>query len=903
MEKRSDKEVSELLKQLEASVEKDQSTEISVSREIEESVLSPEEILSKLEKHIGAPIPEDEEEKVTDDYSINGYEIEALEEREEEVVPVTEDVPSKETLTSSPEIMEAVVEENSEDHLDTDPSEESDQGMLLVDKVSEFVEKPIVLHETSKETVPQDTKIDTLLADDTSDLTEYFDEEGPIEISVDEEEEVRKRVESFVLDTLDADPDLSIFDAIAAAKTEKEPMETSEMVETDVSVAPSDETILREEEEEEFDYAGTAAMERFFKRDAARVFDASEEDIPDLDYRGFNDVDINLSLTLGSEEELQDTFGFARVRSAKNGFRDPAEEASISDSVYAGDGHEYRSYEQTDSIKLRYKREKKHLYIRFAFVFFLTVFILFFEHIFLTSIKILYVSEFFAVPWRYYAASILLSLLCTACSFKRILSGFSSMLSMTPNPYSPPAFFALLNLIYQIVVLVVYPDQGLLTYNFVLAIFLLFAIADEYMRLSRENLTFNIISERKPKLSLERFEGEGDLKKDGSYLGRHDFFVEKVNFVGNYFSRAGRIPSRQRSYAIGFLVTLLLGVVMMFVSTYTSGSFGNAFLTFYFFIMLSVPMQYLVLGTYPFYSLSKGLKKHDSAILDEEVIDEYATTDTIYLSDDEMFGNHGASVVGLRLYGDTDFYQLLYYAFAVFSHLGAPLCHIFDTSTKEIAKPKEVKINAVSVGGIEATVDGSHRILVGNMAFIRSNGFFPKRNLDDEKKAESGQCSIVYIAVDGVLSAKIYIKYTITKRFEKFVEEMVANGITVGIRSMDPSVNSRMIATLRGNKKPEISVIHPTANELVTIGKHSDSGIITGRNSHMIFRILQQCFHIRKIHKKQMIMHIVSAVLGAGFVTALMITDRFALVPSLLITLYHIIWTAIGLIYTKSKLK
>ena len=398
-------------------------------------------------------------------------------------------------------------------------------------------------------------------------------------------------------------------------------------------------------------------------------------------------------------------------------------------------------------------------------------------------------------------------------------------------------------------------------------------------------------------------EGEGEMKRDGSYLGRHDFFVEKVSFVGNYFSRVGKIPMRHRIYGFGFVSILLGGAAMMLVSAQISGELGNTFQTFFFWMMLCVPIQYLILGEYPFYLLSKGLKKQDSAILGESVVDEYAATSTIYLGDDEMFGRHGASIVGLRLYGDMDFYELLYYAFAVFSHLGAPLCHVFDTSTKEIPRPQEVKINAVSVGGIEATVDGEHKVLVGNMAFVRSKGFFPKRNIDDEKKIENGQASIVYIVVDGILSAKLYIKYSVTKRFEKFVDEMVSNGISVGIRSLDPSVNSRMISILREYKDPDIQVIHPTANELVAIGKHSDSGIITGRNSHMIFRILQQCLHIRSVHRKQTIFYLISILLGAVGVVALMLTNRFGTIPSLVVAVYHILWVIIGTIYTKSKLK
>ncbi len=871
MDKKSEREVSELLKQLEASFGKEKKEETpGIMNQKDDFALSPEELINQLEQHLGGTVSS-KKNIFEDDYNICGYEIEDKDflETREEIDTIDE------KLTN---IVEA---ENRVDNV-SDESEKIAHGSFEVSP------------EADADQIQKDIDVvsfDENLEDDV--------------ITGQQEEEVRKRVESYVLETLEPEVDFSIFDSIAGGSKDMVSQAQEEPCDTVLETTIDTETVVNEYEEEVFSdaYVSSGMMIRFFKRDAENLYDENNEDALAFDYKNFNDADINLALTLGCEEELHSTFGFSRVRIAKNGFRDPAEETSISDSIYAGDGSEYRSYEQTDMIKGRYKKEKRNLYKRFAVTFLLTVFILLFEHVFLMDIPIPYVSDFFAVPWRYYTASIVLAGFCIFSSWQKIFGAFRSMFAMRPDPYMPPAFFALLDIIYLLVVIFMYPNYGLLTYNFVLSIFLLFALADEYMRLTRESMTFDIISDKKPKLSLERFEGEGDLKKDGSYLGRHDFFVEKVNFVGNYFSRVGRIPSRQHTYSIAFLITILFGIVMMFVSSYSFGSLGNAFQSFFFFMMLTVPMPYLVVGTYPFYYLSKGLKKLDSAILDEEVVDEYATTDTIYLGDDEMFGQHGAAITGLRLYNEVELTGLLYYANAVFSNLGAPLCHVFDSSEREIQNAREVKINHVVTGGIEATVDSSHKILLGNIAFIRSKGFFPKRNLDDEQKIENGECSIVYIAIDGVLSAKIYIKYSITKRFEKFVDEMVANGISVGIRSLDPSVNMRMISVLRGNKSPEIEVIHPTANDLVSIGKHSDSGIITGRNSHMIFRILQQCFHIRKIHQKQMVFHIISSILGAGFVTFLMLTNLFTMVPSLLIVIYHLIWTFVGMIYTRSKLK
>lgn len=930
MEKNSDREVSELLKQLEEFVEKDQAAKNTIpDPNVKPSDLSVDELLDQLSKSIGGGASIDEQNGIGEyDISDSLEEFVIVEDESEEETSTCDDRHDvseveavEETEAPADEIMDNVLEvtEGSSSQQEDDVEDVGENfthvevGEVSMPEVASFAEEnnlsaPVcgrceennVFDETKSQVVEGEGDLTVEESCSNCESANEPDENDTHESSL-QEEVLRKQVEAFVLDTLDPEEESSILDSIAALSSRnKEDADPNEQKE-EAYIASEETSDVVEQEELPCDYVSNGMMDRFFGKGNLGACDSSETS--DLDYKDFNDIDLNLALKLGCEEELHETFGFSRVRASKNGFHDPAEETNLTSSVFADHKKEFRSYEQAEEIKSRYRNAKKQLYKRFALTFLLTVFILFFEHIFLTDITIPYVSDFFAVPWRFYLASILLTVLLVVCSVKSLFGGCAAIITMTPHPYIPPAVFAFLNLLYEVMVLALYPEEGLLTYNFVLAIFLLFAITNEYMSLARESLTFDVVSDGKPKLSLERFEGEGELKKDGSYLGRHDFFVEKISFVGNYFSRIGKIPMHQRLYGFAFILILLGGAATMVLSAHISRDLSNAFQTFFFWMMLCVPVQYLVLGSYPFYLLSRGLKKADSAILGEVVVDEYATTDMIYLGDDEMFGRHGASVVGLRLYGEMDFYKLLYYAFAVFSHLGAPLCHIFDTSTKEIPKPQEVKINAVSAGGIEATVDCEHKVLVGNIAFIRSKGFFPKRNLDDEKKVESGQTSIVYIAIDGVLCSKLYIKYTITKRFEKFLEEMVSNGISVGIRSLDPSVNSRMISVLREHRDPEISVMHPTANELVAIGKHSDSGIVTGRNSHMIFRILQQCLHIRGVLKKQAIFYLISVLLGIGGVLALMLTNRFGTIPSLFIAVYHIIWLAVGAIYTKSKLK
>ena len=132
---------------------------------------------------------------------------------------------------------------------------------------------------------------------------------------------------------------------------------------------------------------------------------------------------------------------------------------------------------------------------------------------------------------------------------------------------------------------------------------------------------------------------------------------------------------------------------------------------------------------------------------------------------------------------------------------------------------------------------------------------------------------------------------------------MIKNGIRVGIRTLDPNVNEKMIAALRNDSDISIKVIRPTPNELIPIGKHSDSGIVTSKNSHMIFKILEQCFNIKRIHTVQRRFRIGALVLGVIISLLAMLFDFYRSIPSLYLVIYQLLWFLPSLIYTKSKLK
>jgi len=318
--------------------------------------------------------------------------------------------------------------------------------------------------------------------------------------------------------------------------------------------------------------------------------------------------------------------------------------------------------------------------------------------------------------------------------------------------------------------------------------------------------------------------------------------------------------------------------------------------------LLCVPVQFVFLDSHAFYVISKKMLKLDSAIIGETLVDEYVGSNTIYLDDVEVFGKHGAHVVSLDPYNNFNIIDVNYYYLSVFSKVAGPLKNAFGDIPSNIKLSDNVELINVFSNGIEATVDEKNKILVGKANFLRAHGIRLGNNTDN-KYGEKSDTSLMYLAVNGALCAKLYLKYNITHHFEKFAEDMAENGSLVGIRTIDPNITEEMVAGLHGDNIKDIRVMRPTLNDLIPIGRRSDSGIITEKNPHMIAKILAEGLKIKKINNTINILWIIYSIIGISAVIISLLFSVFNKILPIYIITYQVIWLVVMVIYTKNKLR
>lgn len=867
---------------------------------------SPEQLLELLRQKMGdesRTVPSSR--KRDDDYDVSGYEIEPTEEEEPEASDSV-------AIVEEPEIaVEEVAEETTE-------TEEED---LPWETEANVIPQPPERTETQAETDGTPTHGEESVApvsevgaeesvtaiDAVSEEPEHDESEDGESVPFEDPEAVKKQIERFVENSMAAEDEVDYFARLdRRSERQKESVETIEPESpSNVVSASSDETdsqpIDLEEITPEIPAETDPTFKRFFFKKGAEGDTKATAETGNAASK-LDETDVNLLLALGKKQNVEEAVGFVRVREAKNNFFDPTDDEHAGSHTFAYNGEEYRSHEQNDAIKTRYRKAKRSLWWRFASTLLLALLLLTANVITVVPITIPVVSDLLKSSVSLAVISLIVTVCAVLISLKSILYGARGFLTLRPNRYTPLSAIVFLNLIYDATALLFLADAMPENYNIAIVIFLVVSIIGDVIRLSKERLTFEIISSEKEKFSLEKAELSASVCREEKVILTRDLLVEKVSFVGKYFQRTAKRPVACTEYFIELLATLVAASFVAIGTAILQKDYSASLNAFMGVLVVCMPMQHL-LGSYPFARLAKILYRHESAIIGETIDKEYVGASTVYLDDIEVFGHHGVSVSGLRTYNDANFYEVLYHALAVFSRMEGPLRHVFDSSSQEIEEAKSVEIVKIYADGIEALVDGVQRVLIGTLPFMESNGYSPAHNDDDERRVESGDFSILYMSVNGELHAKFYMKYTITKRFETFVSEMNENGTAVGIRTLDPGITERMIARLHGEDKQAISVIRPTLNDLVPIGRRSDSGIVTAKNSHIFSRILTLCGRLKRVNGVCVLLRIISMVVGLLAIIPVILFGRVHWISGLFVALYQLMWLLPSTVYTGTKLK
>ena len=559
-------------------------------------------------------------------------------------------------------------------------------------------------------------------------------------------------------------------------------------------------------------------------------------------------VDIALMVALGGKSELNETVGFEKIRQAVEETQEEADESLEDKKINGCYGEEYTSLAQNGRIRKKYYNDKLALIIQTVLTAIFTGLLIAYEIAGWTGYKfdnIFNVSKFPQLPL---VVSLVLLLVPIIVSGDKLLRIFNDTFSFSSVSYMSGLVVFVLSLLHDALILVQFDNYATVeqTLHSIPAVLILLSLVYDLLDIFQQNGVFNMIATSDKKLVLEPY---GKIKVDdeidtGEIIDQDSYCISRVPSVKKFFERTqrpasnnimGKIIPIMISFSISICVALLLLLVVKEIQ------FADVILSFFITLMFLLVCVAIFETETGFFIAYKLLKKDKTGIIGKSSVAEHGKCNIVYFDDFNVFSKKSVRTKGLKLYDNNEIYRILYHTQAVFSKVGGPLKGVFEFATTEMVHSKNVVIKEISKEGISAVVDGRTSVLIGTGAFMRSRYIHPSYTAADIKLEENGEESIMFIALNGILGAKLYVTYQFSGEFEKLAKQLRARGINIGIRSADPNVNKKWANNYGNMKKMPISIVRPTLKELKPSDKSIESGIVSTKNVRALVQGLMMC--------------------------------------------------------------
>ena len=641
--------------------------------------------------------------------------------------------------------------------------------------------------------------------------------------------------------------------------------------------------------------------------DAAEEADASESTIEELD-----DKDINLMIALGYEDELEKAIGKDTVDEISENLNAEIVDFIDIDSAYAFDGIELNSPDRFRVVGNRYKQEHATMKMRLLGTSIFAFALLLFELLGMFGVTLGGALNISHYPVVGIMLSLQLLVLACALSWRQIFIGLYDAITFNPSPSSIPSAAVLMTVIYDIIMALAAPNSGLMLYNFPAALCLVFLVLNDYFNLSREIRSFNTIATRRPKYAVSLINNEIERSAEEEMMAifsdeeQHHSYekvlqTQKVGFIDNYFHRTNirSIKSRNRCLLIFPFIALAIALGVVSFVTNRSGitAFNISILT----VLFCMPMSALFIYSYPFFGAVNTAFEKDATIIGEESLEEYSDASTVIFSDKDVFPVESTVTKGIKLYDNNAIYYVLYHLTSLYSKIGGPLKERLVQATTELGHSEDVEIIRIAQKGVEAVVDGKVHVLAGQASFMEENGIAVGIDPDDDRMMAEG-ASALYLVLDGVLSAKLYVSYGIDPEFENVISSLAEERMETVIRTCDPNIDEQLLESrLRVSKFPAriIKGISENNGEV----ESANSGIVSRNSLTALARAISLCNKIRRVRKTAKSVSVASMVVSVVMMIFLSLFSSELEVPSVYVALYQIFWMLPMVLFTKLYVK
>ncbi len=645
-----------------------------------------------------------------------------------------------------------------------------------------------------------------------------------------------------------------------------------------------------------------------FQRRQKRKQEKEEEQLSTIDLickrSGLTADDINLIFELGYENELGRLVGYETLKRLKT---EHLRQVEKHDTHHYRTAMGYRGEEWTgthrEKVLAAYVHDRKRILARLILTVLLSALLFLVEMPQLIGAPLLSIAA--AYPLLLPIVGMLLFTCVSLLSLQQIEAGLRSLFRFTPTPYSVSAVLPPLVLGYDLLAL--FARSPMPPANFTASLTFLAVAVCDVLRLACEMRTFQMLSTDDVKQMLSAApprkrklrSGDKIVKIMNDDLGENLYQIKPGIRTVGFFRRSNTLSGAARPFTILLVSMLSLAALLgLFSSVYTASA-SSALSAALLVLLAATPVSAIVTYFYPLCHANRLLGRCNSALIGEESVQELGGHKNVIFPDTKLFTAERSTQLSIRA-GD-DFRTDLRLVSSLLRRLGGTAEQITN-GTRPTREDPPISIVRIQDGGVEAMVDHSYHVLLGNAAFMQRGGIAIPRENSDAALRRADHVSLMYAAINGVLKFSYEIEYTADLAFEEQIRNLAEDDTSVAIHTYDPNLNREFVQKCRGEQADPVRVIKPGRYEENRPTELVDAVALTRGDISDLIPTLHAAKAISRVRRFGLRMQFIGSLIGSAAILLLVIFGKVNTASILPIAAYQCFWILVSLIATASEL-
>ena len=696
-------------------------------------------------------------------------------------------------------------------------------------------------------------------------------------------------------DVLDSSGDLSEDAEIEADAHDEEKSDDSDDIEESVISAANSGDFCDSGDSGDSDDSGDSG-------DSAEPFDDFDSD------DSVDDTDVQLMVAFGMDDELVQTVGLDKAAELSENTDKAGKLVLSNDKKKEKEKKEFTSPDQIKTILSDYKSKYRLLLLRMLGGGLLLIFSFLFENLSEFGAKLPNWMDSRTYPVVYTMLGLQLLVLAAVLVKDKLICGYRSFSRFQLTPDSAMFTVTAFSALYEILMCILHfhaVGDKIRFFNFPVILMIFISLIGEYMDLKREIFSFNVVASKKHKFAIESLSEKQATLETAAFAGfmpenSSIFRIAETEFVDGFYSRMKTPVSLRRIINILLPISFGAAVVFFVWDLIMERNIASALTVAEYTLVFGVPFITMLVFSYPFYSASKRAYKIGSAVIGGSSLEEYScTTSAITFEDKDVFPASGVMVKSIKTYGDSRIDYIIYNVASLFMKVGGPLAEVFESATRDLEHTEDVKLTRVVAGGLEAYISGEH-VYCGSFDFFAENGLSVPADPEDEALLDDGAVSIMLLAIDGEVVAKLYVQYMFDRDFEVTIKQFSRLGICVGIKTFDPNITDEMLNRKIRLADYPIKVLRcRTIDDLSVSSEHVDSGVVSKRSVKSMMQAYSLCEKVLHAMKSGIMLKILSMAFAFLIVALVLLFGVGGEICSYQVALYQILWVIPAVFITR----